>query len=471
MNRRGFLAAGIVAAFFPTAFVGETTVQRKVVIVGGGLAGLSSAYELRKAGFEVIVLEGQGRAGGRVQTLREGLYPELTAETGATRIPDKHYMTLSYVREFGLTLEPFHHGNLADVIHFRGQNYVDNHGPEPNWPLQLNPEERRLGRKGLAERYFADPLKLAAGSERSLDVPKAILELDHFTIYEYLRSQGLSAEAIELTTLGFQTSVSAALLLLIELNEQVSREYFHIRGGNDQLPAAFAERLGGAVRYGCRVTSIGQDDSSAWAVIEHAGEHEIVRGDYVVSALPFSIARDLFADARLSLEKQRVIRELKYFPVNKVFLQMQKQFWKSNGQSGFANTDLLSQRFWSIGPEALDQRGLLLSYVVGDKAAKLDEMNIESRTEATLADAERVFPGARDNFEGSRSKSWSQDPWQRGGLTAFQPGELSLIPVNARREGRIFFAGEHTSRWNGWMQGAIESAQRVVNEISHQTRS
>jgi monoamine oxidase len=59
----------------------------------------------------------------------------------------------------------------------------------------------------------------------------------------------------------------------------------------------------------------------------------------------------------------------------------------------------------------------------------------------------------------------SQDAWQLGGLSAFGPGELSSIPVNARREGRILFAGEHTSRWNGWMQGAIESAHRVVKEI------
>jgi monoamine oxidase len=136
-----------------------------------------------------------------------------------------------------------------------------------------------------------------------------------------------------------------ALLLLVEFNEQVTREYFHIRGGNDQLPVALAKRLGRTIRYGCRVRSIGQDDRSAWAIIEHGGGWETVRGDYVVSALPFSVARKLFDDARLSSDKQRVIREQKYFRVDKVFLQMQRQFWKTEGQSGFASTDLLSERF------------------------------------------------------------------------------------------------------------------------------
>ncbi len=93
-------------------------------------------------------------------------------------------------------------------------------------------------------------------------------------------------------------------------------------------------------------------------------------------------------------------------------------------------------------------------------------MDVHSRVQQTIADAEIVFPGAREQFEAARVKSWSEDPWQRGGLTSFGPGELNWIPVNARREGRISFAGEHTSRWNGWMQGAIESARRVAKEIS-----
>jgi len=466
MNRRSFLAAAAAAAVAPATLLRAAEGKRRVVVVGAGLAGLSCAYELRKLGFEVVVLEGQGRAGGRVQTLREGLDPELSAEAGATRIPDTHWMTLAYVREFGLTLEPFKSGDLADVVHLRGRNYVAGHGPESKWPLQLSPEERRLGRSGMAEHYLNWPLKLAKGSEDSLSVPGPILEQDHYTLREFLEKQGLSRDAIELMTVGGDTSLSAALLLLVQFNEQVTREYFHIRGGNELLPGALAKRLDQVIRYGCRVTNVGQDDSGAWAVMEHAEGHETVRGGYVVSALPFSVARNLFADAKLSAEKQRVIRELKYAPVDKVFLQMQRQFWKAKGQSGFANTDLASERFWALGPESPDERGLLLSYVIGERAAKLDAMDVQSRVQRTLADAESVFPGAREQFEAVRAKSWMEDRWQRGGLTSFGPGELSWIPVNARREGRIFFAGEHTSRWNGWMQGAIESAHRVVKEIS-----
>jgi hypothetical protein len=90
-------------------------------------------------------------------------------------------------------------------------------------------------------------------------------------------------------------------------------------------------------------------------------------------------------------------------------------------------------------------------------------------TEPCAADArrcgERVSGGASAVRSGS-SKEQERGSWQHGGLTSFGPGKVCWIPINAQREGRIFFAGEHTSRWNRWMQGAIESAHGVVREIS-----
>lgn len=63
-------------------------------------------------------------------------------------------------------------------------------------------------------------------------------------------------------------------------------------------------------------------------------------------------------------------------------------------------------------------------------------------------------------------KSWAADPWQKGGTVRAPPGQLGALAECALREGRIHFAGEHTSRWNGWMQGSLDSARRVVAEIA-----
>jgi monoamine oxidase len=475
INRREFLSAGATMALIPSLSFGygasspDASSPKKVIIAGGGLAGLTCAYELRKLGFQVVVLEGQGHPGGRVHTLREGFAPGITAETGATRIPDTHDLTMSYIHEFGLPLDILSGAGLAAVVHLRGQSYVVGRGPEPVWPLPLTPEERRLGRGGLFKRYFADPLQQLKGKENIPSVPEEILALDHTTVVDYLRKEGLSEAAIQLMMGSRDNStVSYALLLLIGFNSQVSKSYFHIRGGNDLLPSALALKLGDVVRYGCRVTSIGQDDQSAWAHVATATGQEALRGDYVVSTLPFSVSRNLFAEAHLSAEKQRAIHDLQYAPLDKVFMQMRKQFWKAQGKSGHADTDLEpSDTFSAIGPESPDERGLLLSTPALQNARMLDRMEDAARIKVTLEDAERVFPGARQHFETARVKSWALDPWQNGALPKYDVGQLRFIAIGARREGRISFAGEHTSRWNGWMQGAIESAHRVVKEIAN----
>lgn len=105
--KQGAWAAAAALAVPVRAVLGRTSAPRRVVILGGGLAGLSAGYELTRAGHDVKVLEAQERPGGRVLTLRafdEGLY----GDAGAARIPDDHEWTLRYVREFGLKLLPFY---------------------------------------------------------------------------------------------------------------------------------------------------------------------------------------------------------------------------------------------------------------------------------------------------------------------------------------------------------------------------
>ena len=148
-------------------------------------------------------------------------------------------------------------------------------------------------------------------------------------------------------------------------------------------------------------------------------------------------------------------------------MQMEKQFWKAQGLNGHADCDLpLSGSFTGLGPDSAEEPGLLFTTPALQDAITLDGMSEEAQIQATLANADQVFPGARKYFEVGRVKSWQSDPWHKGALPKYAIGKLSYIAKGARREGRILFAGEHTSRWNAWMQGAFESAQRVVKEIN-----
>ena len=93
---------------------------KKVLVLGAGMAGLVAAYELTQLGHDVTVLEARIRPGGRVHTLREPFSDGLYAEAGAARIPDNHDLTLKYVKQFELPLEPFYPSRLNIVRLDRG---------------------------------------------------------------------------------------------------------------------------------------------------------------------------------------------------------------------------------------------------------------------------------------------------------------------------------------------------------------
>jgi len=95
-------------------------------------------------------------------------------------------------------------------------------------------------------------------------------------------------------------------------------------------------------------------------------------------------------------------------------------------------------------------------------------MTEDERINFALQQVDAIFPGTRTHFEGGATKCWDEDPWERGVASYYKPGQFStLLPHVAKPEGRIHFAGEHTSVWiDGWMQGALESGNRVAREVN-----
>ncbi|MGH8876463.1 MAG: flavin monoamine oxidase family protein [Stackebrandtia sp.] len=105
------LAAATLAAPFDGLGEGPATPKR-VVILGAGLAGLTAAFELARAGHQPIVLEARDRVGGRAYTMR-CFAPGLYAEAGAMFVPQTHKLTLAYGELFGLRLRRFALGDAA----------------------------------------------------------------------------------------------------------------------------------------------------------------------------------------------------------------------------------------------------------------------------------------------------------------------------------------------------------------------
>jgi monoamine oxidase len=171
-------------------------------------------------------------------------------------------------------------------------------------------------------------------------------------------------------------------------------------------------------------------------------------------------------EARLSSVKIRAIREQHYSRTVKVFLQTRTRFWIKDGWNGFVTTDLPIERLTPDPGADPGSRGALAAYPIAAYTSALEKMTEAERVSAALAQAQQIFPDLATACEGGVSHCWGLDPWERGSFALHTPGQIGFLDVLAKPEGRIHFAGEHTSPWTGWMQGALESARRVATEIS-----
>src|SRR6185503_14178395 len=108
---------------------------RKVVILGAGISGLVSAYELGRAGWNVTVLEARDRIGGRVWSIRGGdrivqtgrpdqlctFSPGLYLNAGAARLPSAHRTILGYAKRLGVPIEVMVNGSRSTKWDFGGR--------------------------------------------------------------------------------------------------------------------------------------------------------------------------------------------------------------------------------------------------------------------------------------------------------------------------------------------------------------
>jgi len=463
----GALAAGGAAL---CARAPRAAAPRKVLVLGAGLAGLAAAYELRSAGHDVTLIEARDRAGGRVYTLRAPFSDGLHAEAGALFVPQNHDLTLRYARRFGLSLEPAMPLFESRLYFVRGKRVVPA-GSGAEWPFELSAEEKQLGRAGLWQRYLGDARELVGDvSAPGWPNAPALAKLDQMNGAEFLRSRGASPGALALLRVGFldlmgdgiESYSALQMLQRVALAESAAKLYT-IRGGSDRLTQGFSTALASNIRYRSRVVRIESDG----VVVEQDGARQRLKADRIVCTLPFSVLRGIEVSPPFSREKTRAIAELGYTPVVRVLMQFKEKFWNADNLHVLTTTDLPVAWLFDHTVNQPGPRGILEAQSAGAAARRMAAMPEAERIEFALSQVEQVYPGARQHYERAHSHSWETDPWARGAFPYFRPGQMvALTPHLARPEGAVHFAGDHTSRWSGWMQGALESGLRVAREIA-----
>ena len=235
-----------------------------------------------------------------------------------------------------------------------------------------------------------------------------------------------------------------------------------VKGGNDNLPKAFARRLGHKIHYESPAVKIEQDAATARVTFIEKGRRQTITADRVLCAVPFSVLRNLEFPANFSESKLQIIKDLKYDTVSRVYLQAKKRSWEERGLNGFAVTSDAVE-IWQPTWNQPGPRGILMTYNRPGQAERIAAMAESERISSTLRQLGQWFPGLEDNFERGATKCWVEDEWARGAWAFIGMRDFSAA---AAPEGRIHFAGEHLSLFFSWMQGALDSSARAVKQIN-----
>lgn len=456
-------------------------VKRRVIVVGAGMAGLSAAYQLKQGGHDVTVLEARRRPGGRVHTIREPFSQGLYAEGGALYIPTNHDYLMKYVELAGVELDSILPREMSSFYHFGGRHISPKGSDTPAWPFALAPDEMELGLDGITARYLgaaADEI----GDFANPEWPSAqVARYDEMTIQRFLEAQGASDGARELLRLVFHArqgdlgrSPSALSMLRYyaeSAQSNLARDSKTVRGGNDLVPLGLAAKIESSLHYGAAVEHVRQSAGGVEVRFRQAGRASTVSGDFVVLAIPFPVLRTIGIAPSLSPEKRSAVEGIRSTAVTRVFLQTRTRFWTQHSAVGtMSATDLPIGLVRDATFNQRGDRGILESYSAGEDALRLALLSHDDRQTEVVEYMNQVMPGATEHVEHTASISWDAEPYSRGGYPWFGAGDITrLYPRAGKSEGRLHFAGDHTSPWPLWQQGAIYSGHRVAREIHERT--
>lgn len=443
-----------------------------MIVVGAGLAGLVAAWELLQAGADVTVLEARHVPGGRVRTLRAPFADGLYAEAGALHIPDSHHLVRRHAGALGLRLVAVAPEPAGELYYVRGRRILVGNDAAESWPFDLTPEERTLGLAGMWARYVGSALDEIGDPTTPGWPDSALARYDGMTMAELLRARGASPGAVELLGLGYLdlggdgVDTYSALSMLRDLAlRRGSRRYWAIAGGNDQLPAAMAARLGRRVCYGAPVIRIEPGPRTASVVTHEDGASRRRVADHVICTLPPPVLARLDVAPAFSPARRAAIAAIAATSLTRVFFQTRTRFWRPQRLPASAITDLPIKWVYDATAAQSGARGILDAHVGGPDARRLAMLPPSERVAQVLAHLVRLYPGADAEVEATAVIDWDAEPWARGAYAWFRPGRLTSMRPLIEPEGRIHLAGEHLSSASGWMQGALDSGLRAARDV------
>ncbi|QIT54473.1 flavin monoamine oxidase family protein [Aquisalimonas sp. 2447] len=482
----------------------------EVVVLGAGIAGLTAAYELNKAGYSVTLLEGRERSGGRNWTVRGGdRFTETDGTTqtcqfsgnqymnmGPARIP-QHHTTIEYCRELGVPLEPFVNQN-ADAYYFNDSG-----------ALSGQPVRHRTAKSDLYG-YISQMLAKAT-DQAALDLPLTANEKE--LLVDFLRNFGdLTEDKLYTgsTRRGYSKEPSAGLqpgeidlppfnfgdLLRSEFGLNFSFEFgwnqammmFQPVGGMDAIPNALEEAIRPRTRtiYGAKVSGIYNTEDGVQVVYSRSlgrgrgrgqqGQEREIDAKYCICTIPPQILKKI--DSNFSNAVKQALEVPTPLSTGKIGLEYNKRFWEEDERilGGITNTNMDVNTIWYPSNDYLSDRGVVIGYYnFGGAHDEYSALSPLERQERALSRGEKIHgPAYRRYLASSVSVAWNKTPFSEGGWVFWPTTGGERVPAYEllnQPAGNVHFAGDHLSYYIAWQAGAFDSARKVVMEVAERDRA
>ncbi|WP_431954769.1 flavin monoamine oxidase family protein [Actinacidiphila sp. bgisy167] len=468
----------------------------KVLVLGAGLAGLTTAYELGKAGYDCTILEPRDRPGGRNYTVRGGdTHTDLDGCTQTARFSQGQYLnagparlaqwmvTLDYCRELGVPIEVFTNANADAYI------YHESAGMRPGQPVRY--------RTAKADTYgYVGELLAKATDQGALD--QELTAEDKERLLSFLedfgeiggRADGWAytgganrgyatwpgAAGTPGTLLGdlptasevFASGVGRHFAFEFEFDQAMLM--FQPVGGMDRIPKAFARAIGDhRIRYGCQATSLVQSAGGVTVgYTDPTGRQRRIEADYCVAAMPPHLLAKL--PHNLGADVQTALTTIRPSSAGKIGLEYRSRWWETDHRiyGGITETDLDLSHIWYPSYGHHGERGVIVGYyntgTNADAYAALTPAEREAR--AVMQGVKIHGEKYRSELANSFSIAWKRVRHLEGAWHSIPGGPDAAVyrPLN-EPTGRVLYAGDWLSYMDAWQHGAILSARKAVTAL------
>ncbi len=456
-------AAGCKVA---TTAVGATkTPDYDVVVVGAGLAGLTAATTIAKAGHSVIVLEARDRVGGR--TYDVAVAPGVVVELGGEWTGPGQSEVQALARRLGVRTFPTY-GN-GQSLYYRSGRLKTYAGALPPTSSQSSTELLEMISK--LNRMAKDVPAFAPWN-----APVAA-PYDAQTVGGWIAAQGFTEETTFLAGLavrGVYGEEASQISLMDFLGEITgvggdlltaigSAQSIRFVGGPQQLAKAIAGQLNGRVRLSCPVSAIQQGDT---ATVHSAGG--AYRGRRVIVTVPKSVTAAILFEPALPAAFAQYFQRQPSGATVKIQAVYDTPFWRHQGLNGSVISDTGPVEVVYDNSPVDGPAGVLVGFAEGNEGRSLFALSQAQRQRVVLTSLARYFGRQAEKPTHYIDMVWADDPFAGGAYGSFNPPGVitSLGAAVNGPAGNIYFAGaDYSSEWPGYMEGAIRSGDATANLV------